>query len=233
MVAISSFAGMLFAGSGHPIPDVAGTLYSASAVSLNSGSLRSPDGTKTLLVSTVVDSRNADGTYLSFTVRTGNKKLSAQLPGFSAEVLWSPDSEAFGVTQTEGGGGIGIRAYLFFVDQSNLRRVDLFRTVEKEFRIPGRCEVPVPPNSALVTWVHGSDRVLVVAEVVPVSICECQGTYVLYEVGVAGLRIYNVYGQADAMRRFRPLLGRELRGAPDKCSGVPGAMRKSASKPGR
>jgi len=152
-----------------------------------------------------------------FTVRVGGKEFTTQLVGFNAEVLWSPDSAAFGVTQTEGGGGIGYRVYLFFVGEDGIRRVDVSPTIEKAFHIPGKCEVPVRPNTALVDWLQDSERILVAAEVIPVSICECKGTFRLYELSVPNLRIEASYSQRDAKQKFSQSLGCQLRTAADTC----------------
>ncbi len=195
-----------------------GALYSRHATVLNHGSLRSPDGKKNLTVGPASDPKTPNGSGLVFTVRVGERKFTAQLAGFDAEVLWSPDSAAFGVTQTEGGGGIGYRVYLFFVGEDGIRRVDVSPLVEKAFPMPGKCEVPVGPNTALVDWLQqGSERVLVAAEVVPVSICQCRGVFRLYEISIPNLRIEASYSQRDAKRKFSQSLGCELRTAADTC----------------
>src|SRR5882762_9640170 len=75
-------------------PDGPHTLYSKRAVSLDSGlkGLKSPDGSKLLTVRTVQDSKDPDGSHISFTVSVAGKKFSARLLGFNAEVLWAQDS---------------------------------------------------------------------------------------------------------------------------------------------
>jgi hypothetical protein len=212
-------ASSTLAGPQGACADPAATLYAGRAVYLTNGSLRSPDGSKTLIVQTASGPGKHDGNRLLFSIRLGKKQFNTQLAGFNAEVMWSPDSAAFGVTQTEGGGGIGYRVYLFFVGEDGIRRVDVSPVIEGAFRPPGKCEVPVRPNTALVDWLHGSERILVAAEVVPVSICECKGTFELYEVAVPGLRIERTYSQRFAKQKFWHSLGCELREAPDTCSG--------------
>jgi hypothetical protein len=151
-------------------------------------------------------------------VSVAGKKFSTRLLGFDAEVLWAQDSSAFAVTQTEGGGGIGYRVYVFYVDETGLKRVDVSTVVEKAFGTPVKCEVPVPPNTGFVDWVDGSERILVAAEVIPVSYCQCSGMFKVYELSLPDVRILHTYSQIEAKQKFSNLLGCELHDADDKCA---------------
>jgi len=188
------------------------TLYSAYAS--EDARVKSPDGKNLLSVRTQYDTRDPDG-YISYRVRVGQQHFSARLSGFRAEVLWSPDSKAFAANQTEGGGGIGQRTYIFYLTDDGLRKLDVSAPVEKAFGAPVKCEVPVPPNTAILKWLD-SERILVAAEIVPVSICRCSGTFQTYEVSLPDLRIVHVYSQAETRRRFADALGCELRTADDR-----------------
>jgi hypothetical protein len=147
----------------------------------------------------------------------GGKHFKERLSGWRTEVLWSPDSKAFAANQTVGGGGIGQRTYVFYLTVDGLRKIDVSATVEKSFGSPVKCEVPAAPNTAILKWLD-SKRILVVAEVVPVSICKCSGTFQTYEVSLPDLEIVHVYTQAETRRRFPDALGCELRGADDRCA---------------
>lgn len=200
-------------------PEVPHTLYSKRAVSLGIGleGLKSPDGKKLLSIRTVEDKKDADNSHLSFTVSVAGKKFSTMLLGFDTEVVWAQDSSAFAVTVTEGGGGIGNRAYVFYVGENGLKKVDVSRIVERAFGKPVKCDVQVPPNTGFVDWVGGSDRILVAAEVVPVSICQCNGMFKVYELSMPDARISRTYSQIEAKQKFSNLLGCELHDADDKC----------------
>lgn len=219
MVLFAASLGMSAEGN-NSCPDGPHTLYSKRAMSLDSGSerIKSPDGKKLLTVKTIQDQMDPDGMHLSFTMDVARKEFSTELPGFNAEVLWSPDSTAFAVTQTEGGGGIGYRAYVFYVGENGFNKVDVSDVVVKAFGTQVKCEVPVPPNTGFVDWLDGSHRILVAAEVVPVSICHCSGTFKLYELSVPKVRILHAYSQIEAKQRFSNLLGCELHDADDKCT---------------
>lgn len=130
------------------------TLYSKRAVSIESAleRIKSPDGKKLLTIKTVQDQKDPDGMHLSFTVDVTGKEFSTQLLRFNAEVLWSPDSAAFAVTQTEGGGGIGYSAYVFYTGENNLEKVDVFRVVVKAFGTPVKCEVAAQYLFCRLVW---------------------------------------------------------------------------------
>jgi hypothetical protein len=209
------------------------TLYSHSATTLDPAFghpviISSPDHSKTLSARTAEDPKDPDGLHINYTVRIGGKTFKTKLLGFNGEVAWSPDSKAFAVTQTEGGGSLGSRVYAFFVDETELKKLDVSTPIERDFGTPVKCEVKVPPNTGFVHWGVDSSTLLVAAEVVPVSICSCMGTYRVYEMALPSLTIVRAYSQTEAKKRFWGELGCELRDADDKC--VPGVERHFRTK---
>jgi hypothetical protein len=184
--------------------------------------LKSPDGNKVLTMERLESTTDDDYGSIRYTVIVGGRQFSAQLPGFNAEVSWSPDSSAFAVTETEGGGGIGYGAYIFRIGEGRLEEIDLSPVVTKAFGSPAKCEVPVAPNIGFIGWLD-SRRVLVAAEVVPVSICKCAGMFAAYEIGLPEASITHRYSQIEAKKKFWSLLGCGLRDADDGCAG--GAQR--------
>ncbi len=198
------------------------TLYSWNA-SVLVAALKSPDGKKVLTTERMPAKGDNDLGSIRYTVAVGGKRFTAELPGFDAELSWSPDSSAFAVTETEGGGGIGYGAYIFRITGRGLEEINLSPTVAKAFGTPSKCEVPVPPNVAFIAWLD-SRRVLVAAEVVPVSICKCMGMFAAYEIRLPQASIIHRYSEAEAKRSFWNLLGCELRDADGGCaSGTLGA----------
>jgi len=147
----------------------------------------------------------------------GSKTVVTRLLGFNGEIAWSPDSEAFAVNQTEGGGGLGERVYVFSINSHGLQKLDISRVIERDFGHPVRCEVKTPPNTGFISWGSDASTLLVAAEVVPVSICKCMGTFRVYEINLPSLTIARTYSQTEAKQKFRSLLGPELRGADDSC----------------
>jgi hypothetical protein len=203
-------------------PDGPHTLYSRDAATLDSAPghpvrVTSPDGNKTLVVKAVSDKEDPGGSHIDYRVISGRETLTANLPGFNGEVAWAPDSKAFAVTQTEGGGGLGSRVYVFYVEEGSLRKIDVSRPIEKDFGSPVKCDVEVPPNTGFVSWQTDSSTLLVAAEVAPVSVCSCSGTYRVYEMNLPSAAIARTYSQTEAKKQFWNLLGCELRGADDSC----------------
>jgi hypothetical protein len=195
------------------------TLYSQHATSLNDAfkhpvRIMSPDRNKTLVVRTVEDYKDPDGLHVHYRVDLGGKSFAANLLGFNGEVAWSPDSSAFAVTQTEGGGSLGSRVYVFYIDASGMRKLDVSRPIERDFGHPVKCEIAIPPNTGFISW-RDSRTLLVAAEVVPVSICECMGTYRVYEMRLPSLEIVRTFSQVEAQKMFWSQLGCELRSASD------------------
>lgn len=208
------------AENNNPCPSGSHTLYSQHARPLDSGfeQLNSPDGTKTLTVRTIEDTKDRGGAHIVFTVQFGKKQFSATLVGFNAEVLWSPNSKAFAVTQQQGGGGFDYLAYVFLVGENGLRKLNVSEPIRIAFRAPGKCQVKVHPNIAVVDWLYGSSRILIAGEVPSVSICDCPGSYKLYEVTLPERKIERSYPQSEAKQKFWPILGCELRNSASDCA---------------
>ncbi|HKF20195.1 MAG TPA: hypothetical protein VKE93_01425 [Candidatus Angelobacter sp.] len=178
-------------------------------------SVKSPDGTKSVSIKIVEDKGEL---YTTVIVRSGSQRFRTRLDGFRSEILWSPDSRAFAVNQTEGGGGFDQRTYVFYVEQGGLRKVDVSNPVDKAFGSPVRCDAPLlPPNTAILEWLDKT-RVLVVAEIVNVSVCACSGSFETYEVGLPAGKVLKRYSQAETKSRFATSLGCEFDGADDACA---------------
>jgi hypothetical protein len=202
------------------------TLYSKKATTLDPAFTRpvrltSPDGKKLLSVRIVEDSHDPDGLHISYRVRFAGKTRTTELPGFNGEIAWSPDSKAFAVTQTEGGGGLGSRVYVFFVGEAGLTKLDVSEPIEKDFGNPVKCEpASIKPNTGFVRWGQDSSSLLAAAEIVNVSVCDCMGTYRVYEINLPALTVRRAYSQTEAKKLFWTDLGCELRGADDRCVSI-------------
>jgi hypothetical protein len=177
--------------------------------------IKSPDGNKGLTIRPFLNEEK--GQFVSFRLREGHSIYTHQLFGWDPEILWSPDSKQFAVNQTIGGGGFGERPYIFSLQSGRLRSIDISAPVRRAFGNPVQCEVPVQPNTAVIKWLD-SNRVLVVAQVVPVSICKCSGTFKSYELSLSDLKILRSYSQKETKRLFADSLGCELLDADDACA---------------
>jgi len=155
-------------------------LWGARAVLLSTGSTArgaaSPDGLK---VPSVRDS------HLS--IRISGKPVNSDptpiLINNLAELLWSPSSNGFAITDSDGGlvGTWSVRLYV--TTGGRLREVQVTDRVRSDFQTrTGGCRDEVP-NVGAVGWLN-PDRLLVVAEAPPHSSCRDMGTFRGYELSV-------------------------------------------------
>jgi hypothetical protein len=71
----------------------------------------------------------------------------------------------------------------------------------------------------------------VAAEVVNHSNCDSFGTFKAYEVDPAAMTVVRALNQFEAKRDLKPLLGKELRLAPDECIRKPESCYVSTNHP--
>lgn len=172
-------------------------------------------------LSKVTISYDEKGDETSLTARTsgrigtGRVKLS---PGALAELLWSGDASAFAVTSSDGG-AVGTYHAVIVGAGGNGKIVsrDLSPLVIRAFGHPVKCDEPEDPNIAAVTWLPGSSRLIVAAEIPPHSNCDSFGTFRAYEVDWRSMRVVRGYDQITAKQLFGKAMGSELRSAPDDC----------------
>lgn len=179
--------------------------------------LPSPDGR-----SRIVLHAEGPGYALRVEGRIGSLKVPIAY-GPNTEVLWSPDSMAFLVTENDGG---LMGSYLLTVVgqvNSHLTVRHLSKVVAKKFGHPVRCFEPESPNVVGLTWLGSSREVVAVAEIVPHSNCDSMGTFTAYSVDPWHSRVLETYTQAEAKERFGPLMGPRLLNAPDECGEKPEA----------
>lgn len=137
--------------------------------------------------------------------------------GVGAELLWSPDGKAFGLTTSNQGANGIYKAYIYRISGADIKKINLTPAVENLFGHPVKCGWPEPPNVAVVAWGKSSNRILVAAEIVHHSVCDSFGTFKLYELSVPSLKLVRIYDQITAKKKFAALLGEELMQADDEC----------------
>lgn len=217
--------GLIFlqAAVAHPVPKHIG-YYSADAVPIwgaraapHKGlTVPSPDG-----LSRVRFIFRDSGVIVQTSGAIG--KLRFAIDGVNAEVLWSPDSQRFFVTFSDGGLVGDYNLYIVEKTQGRPQKIDLTPRIKRTFGNPVRCaevgerNFQDGPNVGGIAWLGGSDRLLVAAEIPPHSVCDSFGTFRAYEFDLTSMRVTNTYDQLEAKARFGDLLGEELRAAPDEC----------------
>ncbi len=174
----------------------------------------SPDGKKII---TAVFDEKTDRVLLKITF--GAKRFTADVDGgVGSEIAWSPDSQAFFLTWSSEGQSGEFHTRIYYVTRLGLKMIDLNPLVNRAFGHSVLCEGgPGPANVAAIAWLEGSRRILVAAEVPPLTICDSYGIFKAFEVSVPDSIVIKHYDQLAAKKEFWSYLGPRLREAPDRC----------------
>jgi hypothetical protein len=190
--------------------------WSRQAVSLGyeKGSRRmeipSPDGRKKVIITDVVLSVLSNGRRLSGTEDIAISALS--------ELLWSPDSLAFAITESYGGsvGDWHVRVFLIAGD-ALVQRLDVDDEVANAFKKDYSCEPPEPPNIGALKWFDGGQCIVVIAEVPPHSSCAKMGMWRGFLVNVQTGKLIREWTEREVITLWNNDLGNrfEYRHGPD------------------
>ena len=176
----------------------------------------SPDGKISVQIRPLPDSDSSQPALVI--VRSGNLKLDTNIPsGFDAEILWSPDSQAFALTgSSEGANGL-YQMEVIRISERGMHVVQLTPMIREAFGHPVKCGWQESPNVAAIRWAAPSQELIVAAEIIHHSNCDSFGTFEAYAVSLDGPKIERTYDQLEARRLFGDELGPELRQADDGC----------------
>jgi hypothetical protein len=173
----------------------------------------SPDGKKSITAS-YADKQEA----VLLKIRVPSFDTTVNIgPGVQSAVEWSPDSKAFFVTTSDDGANGWYHTLVFLVGGKSVTEIDPTPVVLTSFGQPVKCEVPEAPNVGAITWISGSKRILIAAEIIHHSNCDSFGTFKAYEVSLPELKIVRTYDQLEAKKLFHYSLGWEIKDAPDSC----------------
>jgi hypothetical protein len=177
------------------------------------GTASSPDG-KNVVSLRVLDDDGKDFPSL-VTVTTPQGKITSKIAfGLNAQVLWNADSTGFAVTGSSEGANGRYHTSSFSLRNDHLVQVPLTRTVERAFGHPMKCGWPEAPNVSAVKWLDHR-RLLVAAQIVNHSNCDCFGTFKGYVVDVLDRSVLRAYDQLQVKERFHSDLGPWLQDAND------------------
>lgn len=129
--------------------------------------MTSPDGKKA--IAALYDEKKD---RLLRKLSVGKKRFSADVEaGVGSEIAWSPDSRAFFLTGSSEGLSGKFHTRIYYISSSHLKMIDVNSLIEQAFGHPVLCEGgPEPANVAAVAWLEGSSRILIAAEVPPLTI---------------------------------------------------------------
>ena len=175
----------------------------------------SPDGKKRISV-LPINKPDSDAATI-VTVYAFDKAFHTRIgEKVDAEVLWSPDSEAFLVTYSDGGGAGTYHAKVVYVRPTGLQYIEPVPNGRKLFA--PHCFEPEYPNVGGFGWLGtDSGHILIAIEVPPHSSCASMGTFRAYEIAVPSGDVIAQYDQIEAKTRFAGQMGNWLRSADDTC----------------
>lgn len=193
-------------------------MYSRSATSIwASGDITipAPDGKRAIVVKPAVDA-NGEETHIVF-VRAGGHDSRTKLGALVlAEVAWAPDSNAFFVTYSDGGGVGTYHVEVVYVSENGIHVVEPVPNGRRLLK--PTCFDPEMPNVGAIGWIgNGSDRLAIAVEVPPHSSCASMGTFKAFVIQLPDGKVISKYGQVEAKRTFSKLIGSELKNAEDSC----------------
>ncbi len=128
-----------------------------------------------------------------------------------AELVWSPDSTAFFITETDGGwvGTWHVRVYL--IKNEVVYYSDVTQEVIKQFKKQYKCMDPEEPNVGAVKWLKGSKNLLLVAEVPPHSTCPEMGKIRGYIVEIPTGKVIKEFSKKELKAQWGKYLGQRLK----------------------
>jgi hypothetical protein len=179
----------------------------------------SPDG-KEKLVFPGGWGAHEDGAYTIFAV-TGSRKYPVPLEGYvQPHVIWANDSSGAFVFFSNGGANCCWRTRLISFRGDRVTVTDPAREAAKDFiayrdKLGIRCEVHHEyPNLYPIGWLDRS-HAFIVAETVHHSICDCYGSFRVYEVELPSGRVVKSFAQAASKKMFAGDLPWDLSAAPN------------------
>jgi hypothetical protein len=126
------------------------------------------------------------------------------------EWIWSPDSRALVATSIFGSSGPSAAGVIIVA--GNQPHLDVAKDVERDFAAR-HSSLPCAeyPNTAGLTWVEDSRKLVLVAEVPVSPRCEkADGYFEAYVVSVPEGKILRRYSMKETITRFRKVLGPSL-----------------------
>lgn len=176
--------------------------------------LTSPDGLGSIHA-TEVASQDDAWPFKAWVVRNGRKYYLRFGSFVNSEVAWSPDSQAFFVTYSDGGAVGQYHVLVYRFEEAGLRSFEPVPNGSRLFKT--FCVTPEDPNVGAIRWGPDSKTLLIAVEVPPHSSCASMGTFRAVEITIPEGKPLKSYNQLEAKRLFGSSLGVELVGADDEC----------------
>ena len=128
---------------------------------------------------------------------------------YPAEISWAPDDRTFYITKSFGY-TTGYNTKVFRIDQGHINSLVDVDQIAREAFSAHRCK-DQDANFAGFAWKDDSDRLVVVAEVPNVGICDEMVYFGGFEISLSTGRILARYSPNQLAARWPKLLGEELK----------------------
>ena len=209
---------ILAAVSGSPV--WATKLYSNLAtpvydLAAKSKGLSSPDGLKTIHAKELDAPAGSPWPFKVWVSYNGKDHLVLAGGYVNAEIIWSPDSNAFSLTYSDGGAVGQYHVLIYKIEARGLRAFEPVPNGGKFFRT--YCDPMEEPNVGAIRWGNESKSLFVALEVPPHSSCAGMGTFRVVEITISEAKGLRMYNQLEAKQLFAESLGEELKNADDEC----------------
>lgn len=127
-----------------------------------------------------------------------------------AELLWSPSSTAFSITESYGGEVGDWHVSVYEIRGGRVYRLNVTKEVVQSFKRHYRCKESEDPNVGAVKWLNGGKCLLLVAEVPPHSSCPEMGKLRGYIVEVPTGKIVQQFDERKLRADWGQYLGKRF-----------------------
>lgn len=124
-----------------------------------------------------------------------------------AELSWAENSKGFFITESLGGATGEWRVTAFLIRNGEVHRMDIAENAINEFKKTYECKKAEEPNIFGITWMNGTERILLVAQVPPHSSCPEMGNLMGYIVSVTSGDIIEEIDQKELLSEWKGHLG--------------------------
>ncbi len=127
-----------------------------------------------------------------------------------AELLWSPNSDAFFITESDGGEVGTWQVSVYKIEGNHVNEIDVSNKVLNSFKKQYKCTEIEDPNIGAIKWLNGGKNILLVAEVPPHSSCNEMGKVRGYVVEISSGRITKEFDEKALKLHWGIYLGKRI-----------------------
>lgn len=197
--------------------------WSARAIDLSSERTKAPERARNISIYSSDRHKIIRVVKEQWWVEDGARRLEPGQHGqsqvlYPAEIAWAPDNNTFFLTQSIGY-TTGYYTEVYRIKDTRVERLgNVNPTVMRAFAIHHDCKyfdkgvnIGSKPNIAGLNWMQDSDRLLMVAEVPPISICQQMGYFGGYMVSISSGKILERYSPQQLIDHWEKVLGDRLK----------------------